>query len=372
MPRNTRSSWGSNKPARRKGYRTLRYWADLHDGRGYMRHTKTIEGSKRDGDQELARLRIEHSEDSPTPTLRECYERWYLPDIESTLSYNTLNMYKSAWRSKIEPKWGDTPVTGIKPLAVQDWLSGMTASQAQLVVKVMSIMLDYPTRYEVIPTNPMRVRYRMPKSGTKMDAGTYDLADAIRIAEGARGSFAEAAILSSLFGSCRAGESLSPLVGELEGITAKNGLPAAYFIVRRQVNKTGKVLDKLKTSTSSRPIVFVGTIATRMLEIQDTRSRDGLKWLSDNGLGERVTQNSLAEEWRKVVEKSGLPLHPYRNLRNSWRTFMEWELSVEPSKLEKLMGHKGGDVTAIHYNRPTVQMYVDAVADAFKAKDVLC
>ena len=372
MPRSTRSSWGSNKPARRKGYRTLRYWADEHDGRGYMRHTMTIEGSKRDGDRKLAELRLAHSDDRPVPTLRECYESWCAPDVKSRLSYNSVKMYESAWRSKIEPRWGDSPVTDIKPIDVQGWISGMTRSQATLVMKVMAATIDYAVRYGILDSNPMRVRYVMPTSGRKRDGGTYTLDESVAIFRAVRGSFIEAAVLSSLFGSCRVGESLSPRVGELVGARAENGMTAAMFDLKRQVANNGDVVGDLKTDGSKRTIVFVGEVAERMLEIQEQRHRDGLAWLTDNGLGEHVEQRVLSAEWRKLLSASGIPHHPYQNLRNSWRTFMDWELHVEPSKLEKMMGHRGGDVTAIHYNRPTAQMYIDSVAEAYKSKGVLC
>ena len=56
MPRKrARSTWGANEDAG-NGRRRLRYWADLHDGKGYVRHSMTIVGSRRDGDEALARL----------------------------------------------------------------------------------------------------------------------------------------------------------------------------------------------------------------------------------------------------------------------------------------------------------------------------
>ena len=74
MPRKrARSTWGANEDAG-NGRRRLRYWADLHDGRGYVRRSMTIVGTRRDGDEMLARLRVEHSQDRPTPTVGEVYD----------------------------------------------------------------------------------------------------------------------------------------------------------------------------------------------------------------------------------------------------------------------------------------------------------
>ena len=61
MPRKAeRNSWGCNEPAGR-GKRRLRFWADMRDGKGYRRFSKTIRGTQRDGDDELRRLWQEHA-----------------------------------------------------------------------------------------------------------------------------------------------------------------------------------------------------------------------------------------------------------------------------------------------------------------------
>lgn len=371
MPRKTRSSWGSNKPARRKGYRTLRYWADEHDGRGYMRHTKTIEGSKRDGDHELARIRLAHAEDKPVPTVRDCYETWYLPDVEKRLSPSSLRLYKSAWNSKIAPRWADVLVTDVKVLDIEEWLSDFTVSQARLSMRLLPVILDYAVRYEIIDRNPARVRIRMPTDIERRDRGTYSLDEALAIFGTCEGSHCEAAVLSSLFASCRVGESLSPMVSELVEERASNGIVAARFDLVRQMGNDRHIHDALKTKTSARPIIFVGKVAERMLAIRNRTASEGLMWLSDNGLGDPLTQDDLNKEWRNIVKNAGLDYHLFKNLRNSWRTFMEWELHIDADKLEKMMGHVGHDVTAVHYNRPTTQMLIDAVAEAYERKGVL-
>lgn len=371
MPRKTRASWGSNKPARRKGYRTLRYWADLHDGRGYMRHTMTVEGSKRDGDRKLAELRLLHGEDKPVPTLRECYENWYLPDASSRLSTSTMKCYTSSWNSKIMPRWGDMPVTDIRPLDVQEWLMGMTRSQAYTASSVMGSILDFPLRYEVIDRNPMSAKYRLPSEISKRDKGVYDLSASMAIMEACRGIPIEPAVLSALFASCRVGEALSPMAVEVVEERASNGMVAARFDLVRQMGNRGKLTDTLKTESSARPIIFVGKVAERMLDISRERRKDGLVWMCDNGCCEPMTQRVLNSEWRKFTEAHGIERHPFTNLRNSWRTYSSWELGLDEARLEKMMGHAGRGVTAQFYDRPQVQMLIDAVADAYERKDVL-
>lgn len=361
----SRNSWGSNSPAKRKGYRTLRYWADEHDGRGYVRHCKTIKGTKRDGDSELAKLRMSHSSDRPAPTVRECYETWFLPDVESRLSKRSITMYKSAWNAHIRPRWADCHVTDVKPLAVQEWLMTKTKSQAELASKVMSAILDFPVMYELLDRNPLRIKYRMPTAGEQRDKSVYDLKESLAILRAARGSYAESAIILALFGSCRVGESIAVAVEDVEPMTAGNGMAGCAVRISKQVDKTGEVEDMLKTRWSERHVVLAGEPAVRLLQIAKGRRAESLPWLCDDGTGQPVLPRYVAAEWRRVAESAGVEYHILRNLRNSWRTYMDWELGVDAAKLETLMGHKGDTVTAKHYNRPNVKMLLDSVADAY-------
>jgi hypothetical protein len=57
--------------------------------------------------------------------------------------------------------------------------------------------------------------------------------------------------------------------------------------------------------------------------------------------------------------------HPFRNLRNSWQTWMRWEVGLPPYYIEPLMGHKVRGVTGQHYDRPTPEVLAAAVARAY-------
>lgn len=359
-----RSEFGSNEPAG-PGKRRLRYWADKHDGRGYRRCSETIKGSRRDGRERLAQLQLLHGADKPVPTVRECYETWYLPDIESRLAKTSLANYASTWRKCIEPTWGDSFVTEVKPLRIQGWLLTMTKAKAEQAANVLSSILEFPVRYELLDRNPMRVKYRMPTAVQKRDKTVYTLAQAVDVMKACRGSYIESAVICALFGSCRPGESLSPMCPELHRAETSTGAVAAAFDLVRQIDHDGNVYDGMKTKASARPIVFVGSVAERMLEIKAEREAAGEIWLADNGLGDVISQQSLNAGWKRLCAESGIPSIPFRNLRNSWRTYMSWELHIDESKLEKMMGHTGRSVTEKHYNRPNAEMFIDALSDAW-------
>ena len=205
-----------------------------------------------------------------------------------------------------------------------------------------STLFPYTTLFRsVVERNPARAKFTKPTTGAKLDKGTYDSAQACRILDVVDGSFIEPAVILSLFGSCRVGESLSPYLSEVEGVTASNGMTGAYVNIMRQVGDNGGVTESTKTACSARTVVVVGKPARRLLAVRDAAINDGLLWLSDNGLRQPISQRALNNEWKRLMSDSDMELHPFRNLRNSWRTYMDWEMHVEQSKLEKIMGHGG-------------------------------
>ena len=345
-----RSSWGSNRPARRKGYRVLRYWADTGDGTGYRRRCETIEGTKRDGWSRLAELHVLHADDRPTMTVGDVYERYYLPDIRSRLSERSLANYTGAWSGRIAPRWGSMQVTDVRPLDVQEWLDGMSKGSAAKVMKVMKGIFAIADRYEMVERNPMAKRYRMPTDAKQRDRGIYTLEELLAMWEALQGSPVAVPFALAAFGSARVGESLAVL-GEEVRSTDRDGLAYAIVpIVREMGNRSSTPDDRLKNDWSRREIAVPPPMSSVLI------GRTG--WLTDRGSGSPTTQAQLNALWRRECERIGVERHPFQNLRNSWRTWMA--TSGIPSEiLEKMMGHAGGTVTDRHYLKPTGEQFAD-------------
>lgn len=368
MPRRQRSAWGS-VTKRRPGTYLVRWMGDARDGKGYRRLSKTVRGTRKEAQELLARMQLEHSGDKPAPTVREVFERWYWPDCTARLKKQSLRQYGSWWRC-VEARWGGLPVTDVRPLDVQEWLSGMSKGQAEGAMKVMKPLMDYPLRYGIIDANPLRMRYVMPTRVERRDAGIYSLPELEAIAEAARGSRVESAVILAAFGSARVGESLAPTVADVEEVVAENGMRCACVRVAAQMDNSGELVGNLKNEQSARWLVVPEPWSARLLEIADERIGEGTQFLADDLCGGCVAQHAMLREWRGIVGRAGLPYHPFRSVRPSWRTYMSWDLHVEPERLEKLMGHKGSGVTDRHYNRPIRQMLVNEIAEAFAARAV--
>jgi hypothetical protein len=146
MAKDSRADWGSvTEIVRGKRYR-LRWWANGSDG--YHRRSETVRGTRREAWDRLAALRLDHSADAPVPTVGECWSRWYEPDLvrqvgAGDLSRRTLGEYRTTWEAQVSGTWADVPADQVRPLAVQQWLSGLAHNAARVAVIVMRRTLAY-------------------------------------------------------------------------------------------------------------------------------------------------------------------------------------------------------------------------------------
>lgn len=367
--RTRRSAWGSLTEVS-PGVWRIRYWGKDPATGAYRRRSSTVRGSRVDAERRRAELMVEHSEDAPCPTVGQVWERWYLPALErrlerGDLAKKSMDALLSGWRRHAAPRWADVPCDAIRPLEVQQWLDQKTHSGAESAMKVLRPLLDYAVRFEAIDHNPMRERYVMPSTKTvnRKDDGVWSL-DQLREVWGAvRGQWFEAAFLLAGFGGLRVGEAL--------GVTASDvmarevgGTTLALVSVGRQVpNDGGEPTDRLKTAQSRRMVPVAGRAGARLLEL--AASCDGP--LSGDGMGGFNTQQRLQRSWAATDLPDGLR-HPFRNLRNSWQTWMRWELRVPVWAIEPMMGHKVAGVTGRHYDRPDARLFAEVVAEAYLAR----
>ena len=383
MPRKrrkkTRRTWGSNDPAG-PGRRRLRYRADLHDGRGYARHSETIEGTWQDGEDRLDALKAMYGggREHRTCTVRHAYETWWLPEAETRraagkLAKQTLDGRLSKWRRYVAPRFGDSLCSDIDPLDVQAWLDGMTQKPAVDSLALLRQVLDLARMYGMCGENVARRPYRMPDAHRDSKDGAYTLADLDMIATAARGLPCEAAMILMMFGSCRSGESLGVRLDEVTRAES-HGLTLTVASVVRQVNSDASISPDgvLKNRQSVRPVVVPPPWGDRLWELADEARGRGDVWLCDLGSGRPLSQNRLRSSWRMAVEGAGLTVRQPRSARRSWETYMRWDMGVDRSKVEQMMGHALPGVTGEHYDKPTATAFVDTVAEAFSRKPFGC
>ena len=364
MPRKQRrAQWASiTEVEKGKRYR-IRFWGKDAQGQ-YRRLSCTVRGTRKEAELRRAELMLDHSEDAPCPTVGQAWERWCVPEMEQRiasgdLTQHSLKLYRSSWKNHVAPTWENVPIDAVRPLRIQQWISGLGASQARYATLMLSKIMDYAVRYEYIDHNPMREKYLMPSKSTikRADAGVWTLAELEGAWRSIYGEWFEPAFLLAAFGSCRVGESLGPFAGEVE-LREVNGVPVALVPITRQVDNAGNVTESLKTEQSKRVICVPGKAALRLAELSSALPANW--YLTHNGMGGPQSQRRLGRSWRDAQMA-----HPFRNLRNSWQTNCRWELGMPPWLLEPMMGHAGHDVTGRHYDRPQADVFAEAVAKAY-------
>ena len=379
MPRRRmRSAWGSITEVRRGVWR-IRYWAEGPDG--YRRRSETVRGSRKDAVERRSALMLEHGDDAPCPTVGQCWERWYRPDLvrmveEGERAEQTLGQYDSRWRCHVGPRWADVPADEVRPLAVQQWIDAMPHSVAPQAAQVLRATLSYAVRYEAIASNPLDADYVMPPKSTSRERSreTWDVPGLIALCLDARGEWYEAPLLLMSFGGARVAESLGVRAEEVELIRVPVGgveVSVATAPLRQQVRGAGIVDERLKNRWSVRPAVMPGSAGERLAEI--ARSV-GEGWLCDGGEDEPADKYALRRAWDGVRSRGTHGGTLMKNLRASWETALRWSLRLPPWVTERLVGHvplSGGAVTAYHYDRPGDEDLVMAVADAYAGRPIL-
>jgi integrase len=85
----------------------------------------------------------------------------YLETELAELRHSTANAYKSYLTSQIKPRWGDHPISKVKPFAVEQWLKGLDLAPRTRghLHNLMRVLLNCAMRWELteVGENPMKL-----------------------------------------------------------------------------------------------------------------------------------------------------------------------------------------------------------------------
>lgn len=82
------------------------------------------------------------------------YEQEEMPE-----RYSTKTTYQSYIKNQIRPRWENTPISAIKPMAVEDWLKNLTLAPKTKshVRSLMHTIFQCAERWELIDKNPIKL-----------------------------------------------------------------------------------------------------------------------------------------------------------------------------------------------------------------------
>ena len=365
--RKARSSWGSVSYDPKKRVGRIRYWAKTDAG--YRRCSKTVRGSRKDVDAELARLMIEHSKDAPCPTVGQAWETYTLPYYKSRIadgeySKGTLDTHMSRWNVHVAPRWADVPCDAVTALDMQKWFDKLAYRTAIDCNKILRRTFRLVTKYHPQVPNVMLVGYDMPSKQrvNEQDKDPWTPEEMKRIWDACRGKWYEAAIILRGYGGLRPGESLAVTGADVSAIE-HDGVTVCIVNVNGQVLSHGYGLtDKTKTEESRRVAFVAGAPADRLMEIV-AETGDG--YLTNDGLGNWVKQQRVYKAVNKMLAQAGVTMHPQKNMRKTWETAVRWEMKLPPWLSEPLMGHKLPGVTSHYYDKPSVRKMAEIYAEGY-------
>lgn len=373
MPRKRRRrAWGSITPVSR-GKHVIRWVEDTPQGR--KRRSKTILGTYREADAELARIYAYLGSGGPSKTVGYAHDEWWWPDVlrrsaeAGKPKARTLYFYKRAWERHARGRWEGVPLDKVRRLDVQEWLRGIPRGDGRTCLVVLRGILDSAVKYEELESNNLRgVDFAFAPKSRERSKEVYTLAEAEAVLARLRGSLVEAPFIVACFGGARTGESLGVRCREVYPVEAEGERMAVVPIVR-QMEATGiepSADGDLKNPQSVRDAIIPAPYGDRLLEIARGNLARGSEWLADRGDGLPMGKNALKRAW----EREGGRI-PFANLRPSWRTFAQFEWNIPHDTMELLMGHAIPGITGKHYLRPTTDdlaRSVGATMAAFHAK----
>lgn len=355
----------------------LRWTDDTPTGRG--KPYETFYGTEYGAKARMSEIEVEvksrrGGRKAPVvPTFAVAYEKWYIPACEKRiaagkLKERTLDQYRKAYARAIGNRWGHVPVTKIRTQDVEDWLMGHTRSVGEQYKSVMKKTLDECVKRNVIDRNPLSVAMVESSLGGTRDKGIWTLEQLDELAWRSRGKPFFHSVLLMAFGSCRPGESLGPMLSEIRERECM-GMRFAEVDVIRQVTRSGVLSsdDDLKNGFSKRKVYVPEPWCHPVLHANASAGEHEV-YLTDSGAGEHVRQTRVSDGFRRSFERGemgDLEYHPWKNLRPSWQTWMNWRNHVEREKIEKLMGHVGRGVTAVYYDRPLDVQLMEEIAASF-------
>lgn len=374
--RKQRSHWGTVievTPGKKYGIR----WTE-DTPRGRRKKYETFYGTRRqayDRKDAIHQMVVARGADKASVTVGRAWEDWYLPSAErmiaaGRLKERTLGQYRYIYSKYIEDRWSKVPVTEVAPVEIEEWLHTLTKSVGQRVKAVMSNILKECVKRQVVQVNPAQVDMVESSLGRKYDKGIWTLDELDELAWRFRDEVTFHSLLLMAFGSCRPGESLGPKLSEVGRREVDGMVFASVEVVRQVVPTTGAMTidDDVKNRFSVRTAYVPEPWCWALFRRVATAGPEEV-YVTDHGDGTHFTQERITKAWNAAFKRGvsgGIPRHPWKNVRPSWETWMNWRNHVSEDKIEKIMGHKGKGVTAVYYDRPLDVQLMEEVAGGFR------
>ncbi len=241
----------------------------------------------------------------------QALEAWWPGYFAGTvrLRESTRIAYETAWRLRVQPRFGSVPVRRIRASHVEDWLAdlheqGVSSSKAIEAYGVLNRVLARAVRDQALPANPCGQRSlplpRRPRTHRPVlsPAEVETLAGAMNRPENAT------LVRLLAYGGLRIGEAFALRCGDLDPVVGT-------LRIERSAHEIGGVVEIGPTKTySNRIITMPSSLVTELADLTAGRAREELLFPNRLG-GPRRYQAFRRDAWDPAARRAGVAAKPH-------------------------------------------------------------
>jgi integrase len=350
----SRRSWGSVR-ALSSGRFQARY---LDPETGRMVPAPQTFARKSSADRWIAIKRVELDRgtaiDEQTPS-RPLADWWpaYWRSLQSRKGITAAG-YERAWRLRISPRFGTTPVRRIKPVQIDEWIAdliagGLSTPKLAETLGVLKRLLDRAVRDQAIPTNPCELRsVKLPKR-PELDRPVLSAVQVERMAHAMAKESDRLIVRLLAYGGLRIGEALAL---EWEDIDFERRVVR----IRRSVQDANGTLEVGPTKThATRAITLPDALFNQLQQVK----RSG-PLVFPNRQDGYLRYRNWRRIWDRAVVTSGVTALPH-DLRGTYASLLI-DAGASVKDVQEALGHRDITTTLNIYARVRPGRSVDLAA----------
>jgi len=278
------------------------------------------------------------------------------------LAESSYHSYSTAWRVHVQPRWGAVQVAAVEPVAVQDWVSELSASRSRAVVTralgVLSGICDRAIAENRIAVNPCAGLVLPDKSRKRR---VYLTATNVEAVAGAVDDDIRALLVRTLaYTGPRWGEAivLRPMDLDLE---------RGRIIVARSATEVGRelIVGPPKTPGSDRAVPVPGFLVEQLAARAEGLGAEDLIFPAQDG--QMMRSPDVRRGWyARAVRASGVPRVTIHDLRHTAAS-LAVRAGASVLAVQRMLGHTSAAMTLDTY----ADLWDDDLTDLAARMDTL-
>ena len=253
--------------------------------------------------------------------------------------------YETAWRLRIEPRFGPMPVRRIKPSHVDDWVAdlieqGLSFSKITESLGVLRRVLDRVARDQAIATNPCSLRAVSLPKRLQTERPVLSPAEVETLAQATPHESDRVLVRLMAYCGLRINECFALQWPDVD-------LVRKTLTVRQSVSDVnGRLIIGPTKTCATRTITLPDALAAQLLTLKDSQSAPALVF--PNRLdGYRRYGNWRRDVWDPACETSGLHARPH-DLRATCASLLI-DAGASPKDVQAHLGHESVETTMRWY-----------------------